>query len=443
MCEKRSFPFIFAAEIGKGNSMIPFITVRGGRRLSGEITVCGMKNAALPILFASILVRDSVTIENLPPVTDIQTTLRILAAMGARVDMLSPTTARVNAADLDPDAVPPDLTTRLRGSSYLLGACLGRFGRAFTGLPGGCDFGVRPLDQHFRIFTALGAECEPDANLLRVRAPRGLRGAAVRLSFPSVGATLNGILAAATAEGTTVIENAAREPHVADLAAFLNACGADISGAGTSEIRIHGAKILRGCRHAVIPDMIEAGTYMAAVAGTGGRLRLRSVDPAHLAAVSEKLTAMGAQISASGDRLTLCRTSPLLGADIEALPYPLFPTDMQPQFAPLLCLSSGGGRICEHVWESRFRYVPELCRMGAEIRVDGRCAFIRGGAKLTGADVAATDLRAGAAMVIAGLCAGGSTRITGVEHIDRGYPDLEAKLQSLGADVRRVGAREP
>ncbi len=406
--------------------------------MRGEVFIGGMKNAALPILFATILLRQTVAIENLPAVTDVTTTLRILSDMGARVTWESPTAVQVNAADVDPNALPLNLTTRLRGSSYLLGAELGRFGYAVSGLPGGCDFGNRPLDQHFMIFSALGAEVVPSVGNIRLTAPGGLHGGAVRLSFPSVGATLNGILAGATADGTTMIENAAREPHIVDLANFLNACGAEISGAGTSQIRINGVKNLHGCRHRIIPDMIEAGTYLAAAAATGGHIRLRAVNPDHLEAVTDRLAAMGASIAASEDTVTLTRMLPLRGTDIETLPYPGFPTDMQPQFAPLLCLSEGGGLVYERVWENRFRYLEELRRMGANVISDGLCARFRGGDRLTGTRVCATDLRAGAALLIAGLCAEGETTISEIRHIERGYPDLIGKFRSLGAELRLV-----
>lgn len=415
--------------------MNPHLTVRGGNRLRGEIPIGGMKNAALPILFAALLVPDTVTIENVPPVTDISVTLEILASMGAKLEQISPTAVRIDARGADPDAVPPGLTNRLRASSYLLGAGLGRFGRIASDAPGGCDFGNRPLDQHFKLFAAMGAQILRDGDRILAKSPAGLHGTAIRLDFPSVGATVNGILAAATADDVTIIENAAREPHIADLAAFLNACGAEISGAGTPSIRVRGKKVLHGCRHRIIPDMIEAGTYLAAVTGAGGCVRLRSVEPLHLTAVTEKLTAMGAAVSFFADSVTLSREGRLRGTSLETLPYPGFPTDMQPQFAPLLCTASGGGCICERVWKNRFRYVEELRRMGANIQIEGRCALFRGGDRLTGAQVNATDLRAGAAMLIAGLCADGITTISEPFHIARGYPDLLAKFGALGAEL--------
>ena len=427
----------FGAMIGKGFSfaMTPHLLIRGGRQLSGTIRIDGMKNAALPILFALLLVRDEVTLEELPPVTDIENTLQILCKMGADLTRLSPTAVRVNTKNADPDAVPLKLTTELRASAYLLGAGLGRFGRATTGVPGGCDFGARPLDQHFRLLESLGAVIEPEKNLLRASAPNGLRGANLRLDFPSVGATVNGILAAALAKGTTVISGAAREPHIADLADFLNACGARISGAGTSTIRIDGVSRLHGTDYRVLPDMIEAGTYLCAVCGTGGSVRLDGVCPAHLGSILLPLRKMGAEIAVSDDHLTLKRTGDLYGTVLETAPYPGFPTDMQPQFAPLLCLSRGGGRIYERVWKKRFQYIKELERMGATVMLGGDFADFSGGDRLTDACVRATDLRGGAALLIAGLCAEGVTELCDVHHIERGYPCFTEKLTAIGADV--------
>ena len=418
--------------------MDPYISVRGSNRLHGEIPIGGMKNAALPILFATLLVRGTVQIENVPPVTDVETTLLILKAVGAVVTRLSPTALRINTDAADPNAVPLELTTRLRASSYLLGAGLGRFGRIRTGFPGGCDFGSRPINWHFRLFSAMGAESCFAAYTVEAVAPKGLHGARVRLDFPSVGATVNGILAAATANGRTVIENAAREPHVVDLAVFLNQCGASVSGAGTPRITVDGVTALHGCCHRVVPDMIEAGTYLAAMAGVGGRIRLSSVEPRHLDAVLDRLNAMGVTTECGADSITAVQTSPLIGTDIETHPYPGFPTDMQPQFAPLLCLSASGGCIFENVWDDRFRYVEELRRMGANVNVRNRCARFRGDDRLIGTEVAATDLRAGAAMLVAGLCAEGTTVITRPHHIDRGYPDFVNRLRDLGADISRT-----
>ena len=417
--------------------MTPYLLIRGGRPLRGEIRVDGMKNAALPILFALILVRDEVTLEDLPPVTDIETTLQILCKMGAETKRLSPNAIRIQTKNVDPDAVPLSLTSTLRGSSYLLGAGLGRFGRIATGIPGGCNFGTRPLDQHFRLLESMGATIECENEILRTTAPRGLHSATVRLDFPSVGATVNGILAAALAEGTTVIANAAREPHIVDLANFLNACGAEISGAGSPCVTIRGVSKLHGTRYRVVPDMIEAGTYLCAACATGGKLRLSNLCPDHLGAVVSPLRKMGAEIVVSEKHLTVERSGNLYGTVLETAPYPGFPTDLQPQFAPLLCLSRGGGRIYERVWKSRFQYTAELCRMGGTVLLADDFADFPGGDRLQGACVRATDLRGGAALLIAGLCAEGETELGEIHHIERGYPDFLKKLTDVGADISK------
>lgn len=415
--------------------MTPQLLIRGGRQLSGVVRIDGMKNAALPILFALLLLRGEVTLEELPPVTDIETTLQILCKMGAELTRLSPTAVRINTENADPDSVPLGLTTELRGSSYLLGAMLGRFGRAVTGIPGGCDFGARPLDQHFSLLMALGAKIEPEENLIRASAPNGLRGATVRLDFPSVGATVNGILAATLAEGTTVIFGAAREPHIVDLANFLNSCGAEISGAGTPTVTIRGVSRLHGTRYRIVPDMIEAGTYLCAVCGAGGKARLENIRPDHLGAVLSPLRKMGGEITVSEDSLTLERTGPLYGTVLETAPYPGFPTDLQPQFAPLFCLARGGGRIYERVWKKRFQYTAELERMGGTVLSGTDFVDFPGGDRLCGARVRATDLRGGAALLIAGLCAEGTTKLFDVRHIERGYPAFVEKFSSLGAEI--------
>ncbi len=418
--------------------MTPHLLIRGGTPLTGEVWIDGMKNAALPILFALLLVREEVTLEGLPPVTDIETTLQILCKMGARLERISPTAIRIHTKNTDPDAVPLKWTTELRASSYLLGASLGRFGRAATGIPGGCDFGTRPLDQHFRLLETLGATVEQEHGILRATAPGGLHGKNVRLDFPSVGATVNGILAATLANGMTVIENAAREPHIVDLADFLNACGAEIVGAGTSSIRIRGVSKLHGTRYRIVPDMIEAGTYLCAVSATGGKMRLCGVCPEHLGAILPPLRKMGATITVSENHLTLERSGSLYGTVLETAPYPGFPTDMQPQFAPLLCMARGGGRIYERVWKKRFQYTKELEKMGANILLSNDFADFRGGDRLVGTQIHATDLRGGAAMLIAGLCAEGTTELCDVRHLERGYPNFVAKLTALGADISYV-----
>ena len=419
------------------------ILVRSGRRLGGEVSVSGMKNAALPILFATILTGDKCVIDNVPPVSDIALTLDILRTIGAEVTFRSRTKIVVNTAGVRPCLSPYELDNRIRASAYLLGAELGRFSRARVGWPGGCNFGTRPLDLHMKGFEALGATMTTEGGYIAGDATAaGLHGATVYLDVPSVGATVNIILAAVTTPGTTVIHNAAREPHIVDLANFLILCGADIEGAGTNDIHIHGVEKLHGTNYTVCPDMIEAGTYMAAVAAVGGSVTLRNIVPAHLDSIIAKLREMGVSIEpaeADGETsLTVSSSGALRATHVKTFFYPGFPTDMQPQFAPLMCVAQGISTISEGVWANRFRYVDELCKMGARISVDGSTATFVGSAKLTGAPVVAFDLRAGAAMIIAGMIASGQTEITNVEVIDRGFYNIVGKLKKLGADIKRV-----
>ncbi len=416
------------------------IIIQGGNRLYGEVSVDGMKNAALPILFATILVRDVCTLENIPPVSDIHTTVRILETMGAKNEWLSPTSVRIDTTHLKQGLAPYDLVKQLRASSYLLGAELGRFCKATVGWPGGCDFGNRPLDQHMKGFEALGATVSLDNGIIELCATEGLVGRSVYFDVVSVGATVNILLAATLASGTTVIDNAAREPHIVDLANFLNSCGANITGAGTSTIKVRGVSELRGCTYTIIPDMIEAGTFMVAVAATGGEVMIHSVIPKHVESITAKLCEMGVTVEEYDESILVRSTGELQNINVKTQPYPGFPTDMHPQFAPLLCLANGISCIQEGVWESRFRYVEELRKMGATAILDSRTATFVGTGRLTGAPVEAMDLRAGAALVIAGLAAEGRTEISGVKYINRGYADLVPKLRSLGAKIEEVPA---
>ncbi len=418
------------------------IIIQGGKPLYGDISISGMKNAALPILFATILVSGVCTLNNIPTVSDITTSLEVLRHMGAQITLRKNGTLRIDTANIRQGSSPTELVKQMRGSTYLLGAELGRFGKASVGHPGGCDFGTRPLDQHMKGFEALGAVVENDSGMIRLSAPDGLHGSSVYFDVASVGATVNIILAAVLAEGTTVIDNAAREPHIVDLANFLNSCGANITGAGTPMIKIRGVTELRGCDYTIIPDMIEAGTYMVAAAATGGCVRIRAIIPKHVETITAKLCEMGVAVEEFDDSVLVSSSSELRNVNIKTLPYPGFPTDMHPQFAPLLCLAGGVSCIQEGIWESRFRYVDELCKMGAKIRVDGRSATFVGGIKLIGAPVDAMDLRAGAALVIAGLSASGTTEIGGVSYIKRGYDDMVGKLQALGADIREITVPE-
>ncbi len=412
------------------------IIVRGGKPLYGNVNISGMKNAALPIIFASILVGERCVVDNLPPVSDVELSLEILERMGATVERLGNNAVAIDTKNFHNGTSPKELVSKLRGSTYLLGAELGRFGEACVGSSGGCDFGSRPIDQHIKGFAALGAKFHNDDTYNIVKAEHGtLYGSAVYLDIASVGATINVMLAATLANGKTTIDNAAREPHIVDVANFLNMCGARITGAGTSVIKIQGVPELHGCNYTILPDMIEAGTYMAAAAAAGGRVGIRGVIPKHVETVTAKLLEMNVDVEMYEDIITVSRYAPLGCANVKTYFYPGFPTDMHPQFSALLATANGISVVTESVWEKRFQYVGELLKMGAEITVEGNRATINGVPKLRAADVTATDLRAGAALIIAGLTAEGDTVIEGVEKIERGYDDIVGKLRALGADI--------
>ena len=413
------------------------IVINGGRKLGGKIRVSGAKNAALPILFATILAEDVCIIENLPEIGDVTDSLEILRAMGASVTMLDLTTAKIDTTHIVCGTAPYELSSAMRGSYYVLGAELSRFGKARSAIPGGCDFGVRPIDQHIKGFTALGADVATDNGYVVCDCHGRPRGAGIYLDMESVGATINIMLAACKAEGQTVIDNAAREPHIVDLANFLNACGADISGAGTDVIKVKGVSRLHGVTYAIIPDMIEAGTYMIAAAATKSHVEITNVIPKHLESVTAKLLEMGVDVVENDDSVVVDGDNELTPVRVKTLPYPGFPTDMNPQMCALMCLAQGTSYMNEGVFENRFRYTGEPAKMGASIKVDGKMAVIEGLGKLQGACVRAVDLRAGAAMVIAGLAAEGVTYIEDIRHIERGYEDLVGKLASAGADIRR------
>ena len=416
------------------------LVIHGSRPLHGEVEISGMKNAVLPILYATIVANDVCTIENVPPIGDIRATLRILASMGAVVEQLSETTVRIDTRQVRQGSSPDDVVATLRGSTYLLGAELARYGKAHVGLSGGCLLGARPIDMHLYGFRKLGAQVHDEGGFVSAQAAGGLFGNKIVFDKVSVGATCNMLLAACTAQGETVIDNAAREPHVVDLAGFLNTCGANIKGAGTSTIKVRGVPSLHGCHYEVIPDMIEAGTYMAAAVATGGEITLRGVIPKHLETITEKLREMGVSVieHTDTDSMTVMGRPNFRSARIETQAYPGFPTDMHPQFAALFCIAQGASAITEHVWPNRFRYTEELKKMGAAITVENNCAFFVNVMKLRGARVQATDLRAGAALVIAALSAEGQTEIVGVDNIRRGYVDIVGKLRLLGADIALV-----
>ena len=415
------------------------IVVRGGKPLFGNVEVSGMKNAALPILYACVLVKSKCVIENVPAVRDVTLSLSILKEMGASVRMLTKNTYEIDCTNININAVPYELFRQMRASYYLLGAELGRFGRAVVGFPGGCDFGERPIDQHIKGFEALGGEVNLENGNIAIEAKGGqLKGTNIFFDLVSVGATINIMLAAVTAEGTTIIDNAAREPHIVDLANFLNTCGANIRGAGTDMIKIKGVKSLYGCTYAIIPDMIEAGTFMIAAAATRGCVRINNVIPKHLESVAAKLEEIGVSVEELDDAVIVKGVESLSRTSVKTHPYPGYPTDMHPQMTVLLTQAQGVSYITEGVYENRFRYVDELRRMGAQIKVDGRTAIIEGGTPLSAAPVRAVDLRAGVAMVIAGLIAEGDTEVTDIHLIERGYDDIVGKLRGLGADIRHI-----
>ena len=410
--------------------------MQGGTRLSGHVNISGAKNAAVAILPASLLVDGVCRIENVPDISDVRLLLEILRNMGAGIRRFGRNTLEIDCSHVRNATAPIDLVRRIRASYYLIGAELGRFGHARVAMPGGCNFGVRPIDQHIKGFEAMGASVEQLGGYVCADAPEGgLQGGHVYLDIVSVGATMNIMMAAALADGTTVIENAAKEPHIVDLANFLNSMGADVKGAGTDTIRVAGVERLHGGAYAIIPDQIEAGTYMAAVAATGGQIRVRGIIPKHMDCITAKLQEMGVEVEEQDDDLIVRRSGELRHANVKTLPYPGFPTDMQPQITTVLALASGTSTVTEGVWDSRYRYVGELTRMGAQIRVEGRTAIVEGVEKLTPANIQAYDLRAGAAMLIAALAADGVSEITNVQYIERGYEDIIGKLRALGARI--------
>jgi len=413
--------------------------ISGGKPLYGEIDISGAKNAAVAIIPAALLVDGVCRIENIPQISDVTLILTILQELGADVRTVNRTTVDVDCSRIRNAKVPHELARQIRASYYLIGALLGRFGSAQVPPPGGCDFGGRPIDQHIKGFVAMGAEVDVRGGYINAQAKGGkLNGAQVYMDIVSVGATMNVMLAATLAKGITVIENAAKEPHVVDVANFLNSMGADIMGAGTDVIKVRGVARLSGGSYSIIPDQIEAGTYMAAVAAAGGEVLIKNVIPKHLECITAKFLEMGVSVEEQDDAMLVRRSGSLVRTNVKTLPYPGFPTDMQPQVAAVLCLAEGTSVLTEGVWDNRYRYVDEFRRMGAQIQVDGKVAVIEGVSHLTGAPVRACDLRAGAAMVIAGLAASGETEIDCVYHIERGYEDIVRKLSGVGADIRVV-----
>ncbi|WP_294799476.1 UDP-N-acetylglucosamine 1-carboxyvinyltransferase [uncultured Eubacterium sp.] len=415
--------------------------INGGHELFGEVNISGAKNAAVAIIPAALLAEDTVRIENIPKISDVQLIIEILSRMGAEIKVVNKNTLDINTTNINYQSIPYELTSHFRASYYLIGAMLGRFNKADVALPGGCDFGVRPIDQHVKGFKMLGAQVDIIDGVVCAKAEK-LVGTPVYMDVVSVGATINIMLAAVKARGLTVIENAAKEPHIVDLANFLNSMGADVRGAGTDVIKIRGVEKMHGCTYSIIPDQIEAGTYMVAAAACGGDVLVKNVIPKHLESITAKLEEAGAEVIEYDDAVRVTRFKALSKCNVKTMPHPGFPTDMQPQMAVLLSIANGTSILSESVWDNRFQYVQQLLRMGADIQVDGKVAVIVGVPRLDGTTVRATDLRAGAAMIIAGLVAEGTTTVEDTIYVERGYEDVVEKFSALGADIKRVAVKE-
>ena len=411
--------------------------IKGGNPLVGEVEIGGAKNAALAILAAAIMTDETVQIENLPDVNDINVMLEAIAGIGAMVQRIDRHTVKINGSTIGDFNIEYDYIKKIRASYYLLGALLGKYKRAEVALPGGCNIGIRPIDQHLKGFRALGADVDIEHGKIVAEAEQ-LRGTHLYFDVVSVGATINVMMAAAMADGVTIMENVAKEPHVVDTANFLNMMGANIKGAGTDIIRIKGVEKLHGAEYTIIPDQIEAGTYMIAAAMAGGDVTVKNIFPKHMDSLTAKLAEMGIRIVKNDDSITVIAEKRPDCANIKTMSYPGFPTDLQPQMTALLSICKGISVVTENVWDNRYQYVDELRKLGAKITVESRVAMIEGVEKLRGAKVSATDLRAGAAMVVAGLFADGITEIDNIKYIDRGYEEIEEKLSSLGASVKRV-----
>jgi UDP-N-acetylglucosamine 1-carboxyvinyltransferase len=412
--------------------------VNGGNPLKGEVRISGAKNAAVAIIIAALMADEPCTLRNIPNIGDVSVCLNILESLGASVKVIDKTAYYIDPRQLRSYSVPYEYARLMRASYYSLGALLGKFSKACVPLPGGCPLGSRPIDLHLKAFAALGAESKIEKGVVMLDAKDGLRSLQKKIYFDtvSVGATMNTMLAAVKAQGVTTIDNAAREPHVVDLANFLNSMGAQVMGAGTSVIRIRGVSRLHGTDYTIIPDQIEAGTFMAAAAATGGDITVTNIVPRHLEYITAKLSKIGVNIEENDDSVRVWTDGPLMGTDVKTNPHPGFPTDMQPQIAALLCMAYGTSVITERVWEQRFNYIGELTRMGASISVEGKVAIVDGGQQLKGAPVQACDLRAGAALIIAALAADGITEIENIEHIERGYDNMPEKLRLLGANIK-------
>ena len=415
--------------------------ITGGKPLHGEVTISGAKNAAVAILPATVLAGGVCTLENIPDISDIGYEIDILRRMGARVRRLSSSSLEIDTTDVNTTEVPLELGSKFRASYYFMGSLLSKFGRANVPMPGGCNLGARPIDQHLKAFTALGAQYDLDYAMINVES-ENLVGAHVFFDTASVGATINAMLASVMADGTTILENVAKEPHIVDVANFLNTMGADVRGAGTDVIKIRGVKVMHGADYAIIPDQIEAGTFMVAAAATRGDIVIKNVIPKHLESITSKLRVIGANVEEFDDYVHVTGAKEYQATNIKTMPHPGFPTDMQSIIGVLLCLANGTSIITESIWDSRFKYCDELIKMGANIHVEGKVAVFEGVEKLRPAPVVATDLRAGAALVVAALCADGQSEISEISHVERGYVDIVKKIRALGGNIVKVDIPE-
>jgi UDP-N-acetylglucosamine 1-carboxyvinyltransferase len=422
---------------GQTGEQMDQYAIRGGNPLVGEVEIGGAKNAALAILAAAIMMDEPVIVENVPDVRDTEVLMQAMESIGVIIEHLDRHTVKINSRLIHDHSIDKDYIKKIRASYYLIGALTGKCRKSIVALPGGCNIGLRPIDQHIKGFRALGIDVKIEHGLI-ITAAEQIKGNHIYMDVVSVGATINIMLAAVMAEGLTTIENAAKEPHVVDLANFLNSCGANIKGAGTDVIRIKGVDRLHGTEYAIIPDQIEAGTFMFAAAVTKGDVTVKNVIPKHLESISAKLLEIGCEVEESDDAVRVVSAKPLRFSHVKTLPYPGFPTDMQPQIAVALAISGGTSIVTESIFENRFRYVDELIRMGANIKVEGNTAIIDGVPKYMGASIAAPDLRAGAALVIAGLAAEGTTTVDDIRYIERGYEDFHLKLKLLGAQIEKV-----
>ncbi|MBR6519294.1 MAG: UDP-N-acetylglucosamine 1-carboxyvinyltransferase [Oscillospiraceae bacterium] len=416
--------------------------ISGGSPLRGEVTISGFKNAAVAILPATVLANDVCVLENVPDISDIRAEINILRELGAKVQWIGPTSLEIDTSSINITEVPLELGKKMRASYYFLGSMLSRFGEGSVPMPGGCNLGARPIDQHLKAFTAFGADHSIDYAMVNVKSDN-LHGAHVFFDTISVGATINAMLAAVMAEGTTILENVAKEPHIVDVANFLNIMGANVRGAGTDVIKIHGVKSMHGGTYSIIPDQIEAGTFMVAAAASRGDILIKNVIPKHLEPVTSKLRVIGAEVEEFDDSI---RVKGISGAynttNIKTMPHPGFPTDLQPVMGVLLCFAKGTSIITEGIWDNRFKYCDELNKMGANIQVEGRVAVFEGVDELRPAPVSATDLRAGAALVVAALCAEGQSEVYEIQHVERGYVDIVKKIRALGGDIQKVPVQE-